>query len=232
METYKIIKVKENTIEYIEDYIIEEITLTIMVNDKELISLLSSPNDIEDLLRGHLFTSNLINKIDDIKEIIIDKNKWIANIYLRENIIIESNNSKIYIDLRVQNIFIYKLMEDFQNKSQAFLKTGGTHSAAIADNKGILIFKEDISRYNTIDKIIGNSLSKNINFTNKILLTSGRISSKIFLKIQKCNIPIIISRSAPTNQTIKLAKDMNITLIGFARGKSLNIYTCAERILI
>ncbi len=119
----------------------------------------------------------------------------------------------------------------FQKRSEGYLSTGGTHSAALAEGRSILVFKEDIGRHNAIDKVIGSRLADKEDFGNKIMITSGRISSEVLLKIQKCSIPLIVSRSAPTNQAVKLAKDMDITLVGFARGSRMNVYNGQERII-
>ncbi len=93
-----------------------------------------------------------------------------------------------------------------------------------------LIFREDIGRHNVIDKIIGKMILDQISPKNKILVISGRISSSILIKTAKIKIPIIVSMSAPTDLAIKIASILNITLIGFVRGKKMNIYSNEERI--
>jgi len=140
--------------------------------------------------------------------------------------------SKIVSDLRIKSTQISALMKDFKKRSRIYLKTGGIHSAALLDEKNIIVFREDIGRHNAIDKVIGGMILKNIPLDNKILATSGRISSEVLLKVRKCNIPIVISKSAPTNQAVRLAREMGITLIGFARGARMNIYSREERIVI
>jgi len=112
-----------------------------------------------------------------------------------------------------------------QRESELYRATGGVHSAALCDNRALLIFSEDIGRHNAIDKIFGKCLIEGIQTDNRVIITSGRISSEILLKIAKRNIPIIVSRSAPTSLAVKLANKLGITLIGFARGKRINIYT-------
>lgn len=253
METFKITKIKDSNREAAEDIVIEEVPFTLIIDDKELVTLLCTPVDLEDLIRGFLFTSGLIKKTQDIKKIIINQQRWTANIDLGgadTNLTFKRlytsgcgkgtlfynafdliNRVKISSDFKIEAARINGLMLDFQKRSEIYLKTGGAHSAALADNKEILIFKEDIGRHNAIDKVIGQGLKENISFENKIMITSGRISSEVLLKIQKCKIPAIISRSAPTNQAIKLAKDMEITLVGFARGSRMNIYSTEERII-
>ena len=226
--------------------------LTLNIGDKELVTLLCMPSDLRDLAVGFLFTSGLIKKIQDIKKIVINLEQWVAYIdlaaadiemvfkrlytsgcgrgtlfYSASDLI---NRVKNVSNFKVEAVKINSLMTDFQKRSEIYLKTGGVHSAALADKEEILIFKEDIGRHNAIDKVIGQRLNEGGAFENTIMITSGRISSEVLLKTQKCKIPIVISRSAPTNQAIKLAKDMGITLVGFARGSRLNIYSAEERI--
>jgi len=252
MKTFKVIRIKGSNKEIIEDLVAEEVPLTLNIGDKELVTLLCMPSDLEDLAVGFLFTSGLIRKMQDIKKIVINQEQWVACIdlatadiemvfkrlytsgcgrgalfYNAADII---NRIKIASDFKIEPVKVNALMLDFQKKSEIYLKTGGVHSAALADTSGILIFAEDIGRHNAIDKVIGQGLKQDISFENKIMITSGRISSEVLLKTQKCRIPVIISRSAPTNQAIKLAKDMGITLVGFARGSRLNIYSAEERI--
>lgn len=255
METFKIIKIINNKKESIDDVVANEIPLTINIGDKELVTLLCSPFDIEDLARGFLFTSGLIKKADEINKITVNKEQWTANIELTDNTMTENlifkrlytsgcgrgtlfynifdiaNRSKIISDTKINSIQISKLTTDFQKKSEIYLKTGGVHSAALSDGKDIIVFKEDIGRHNAIDKVIGSVISNSQLLNDKILLTSGRISSEVIFKIKKCGIPIVISRSAPTNQAIRLAREMDITLIGFARGTRMNIYSSEERII-
>lgn len=252
MEAFKIIKIKAGKKEVMEDLVVEEIPFTLNIGDKELVTLLCMPSDIEDLVAGFLFTSGLIRKIEDIRKIVINYEQWVAYIdlvvvdteivfkrlytsgcgrgtlfYSATDII---NRAKNISDFKIEAIKINSLMAEFQKNSEVYLRTGGAHSAALADNRGILIFKEDIGRHNAIDKVIGQRLREGGSFENKIMITSGRISSEVLLKAQKCRIPVVVSKSAPTNQAIKLAKDMGVTLVGFARGNRLNIYNAEERI--
>ncbi len=252
METFKITKIKDSVRENTEDIVIEEVPFTLIIDDKELVTLLCTPLDLEDLVRGFLFTSGLIKKTQDIKRILINQQRWTANIDLGQadtNLVFKRlytsgcgkgtlfynafdliNRTKIASDFKIESQKISALMTDFQKESEIYLKTGGTHSAALADDKRILIFKEDIGRHNAIDKVIGSRLKEGGLFENMIMITSGRLSSEIIFKAQKCSIPILVSRGAPTNQAIKLARDMGITLIGFARGNRMNVYSAEERV--
>ena len=121
-------------------------------------------------------------------------------------------------------------MKEFQHNSEVFKLTGGVHSAALCDKENILMFSEDIGRHNAIDKILGQCFWEGIPTENRVVLTSGRISSEILSKMAKRGIPIVVSRSAPTDLAIRTAENLGITLIGFVRGKRMNIYANDWRI--
>jgi FdhD protein len=125
---------------------------------------------------------------------------------------------------------VFALAKEFQHRSQVFRATGGVHSAALCDAKDILIFSEDIGRHNAIDKIFGECILEDIPTDDRIVITSGRVSSEVLLKTTKRNIPIVISKSAPTDLAVDLAVDLGITLIGFARGRRMNVYADGWRV--
>ncbi len=252
-ETFKILKINGDTREIADDIIVKEAPLTINIADKELVTVLCMPSSLDDFITGFLFTSGLIKKIQDIKKVVVNEEQWVAYVdlisadtklvfkrlytsgcgrgamfYNAADII---NRAKIVSDFKIEPARISLLVADFQKKSEIYLKTGGVHSAALADKGGVLIFREDIGRHNAVDKVIGSLLRRRGSFKNKILISSGRISSEVLFKAQKAGIPILVSQSAPTNQAVRLARDMDITLVGFARGARMNIYSFEERIL-
>jgi len=94
-----------------------------------------------------------------------------------------------------------------------------------------LVFKEDISRNNALDKLFGECILKDIPTEERMVVTSCRISSEILCKVAKRNIPILISKSAPTNLAVRLAAEAGITLIGFVRAKRMNVYANEWRVI-
>ena len=253
MESFKITRIKGNNREITEDVVVEEAPFTIVIGKKELVTLLCTPQDLEDLARGFLFTSGLIKKADQIKKMLINKESWVADIKLsrkadegmtfkrlytsgcgRGTIFYNAHDimyrSKVKSGLRIKSAEITALMSEFWKKSETYIKTGGAHSAALADAKGMLVFREDIGRHNAVDKVIGSVLPKSNSLKDNVLLTSGRVSSEVLFKARKAGIPVIVSKSAPTDQAVKLARGMGITLVGFARGNRMNIYSGEERI--
>ncbi|MCK5759673.1 MAG: formate dehydrogenase accessory sulfurtransferase FdhD [Candidatus Delongbacteria bacterium] len=247
-----IIKFKNGNKLEINDPVVSELELSLAINYKQLSSLICSPSNLEDLTAGFLFTSGITsdeNKLIDLK---FDEKNKIMHINMQNNGIIkelvlsklkpvgcgggtllfakrkiERNNS----DLKIDHTLISKVMNEFNKSSELFLKTGGVHSAGIADKENILVFREDIGRHNAIDKVIGSLYLSETDLSDKLILTSGRISSEIVMKVINCKIPIIVSRSAPTNRAIELAEKNNVTLIGFARSANFNIYSGFDRII-
>ncbi|MEJ2047407.1 MAG: formate dehydrogenase accessory sulfurtransferase FdhD, partial [Dehalococcoidia bacterium] len=125
---------------------------------------------------------------------------------------------------------VLTLVRQFQRRSQIFKATGGVHSAALCDERDVLVFSEDIGRHNAIDNILGRCLLESQPTANRILITSGRVSSEIVLKVASMDIPILVSPSAPTDLGVRLASDLGLTLVGFARGDKMNVYANGWRI--
>ena len=125
---------------------------------------------------------------------------------------------------------VFGLVKQFQHRSEVYRATGGVHSAALCRGRQILVFAEDIGRHNAVDKIFGRCLLEDIATEGGVVVTSGRISSEILLKVAKRDIPLLLSKAAPTNLGVKLADDLGITLIGFVRGRRMNVYSHGWRV--
>ena len=132
-------------------------------------------------------------------------------------------------DMQVNSTDILALMKSFQRQSEEHQSTRGVHSGALAVPGEILIFRDDIGRHNAIDKVIGESLYQGIGFSEKILLTSGRISSEILSKALRCRMPLIVAVGAPTNQAVKLAREVHLTLVGLVKGNRMIVYSGEDR---
>jgi len=130
-----------------------------------------------------------------------------------------------------QEVF-YKLNDRLRKAQSVFERTGGLHAAGLFDEKGeLLIIREDIGRHNAVDKVIGHALlSDLVPLEQYILMVSGRASFEIVQKALFARIPIIVAVSAASTLAVDLAKEGNLTLIGFMRGRSMAVYSCPERV--
>lgn len=135
--------------------------------------------------------------------------------------------------MKINSDIIFSAVKKMQTATPLYRETGGCHGAAIFDMEGnLLSAKEDVGRHNAIDKVIGDMLMKQHSFENVFLTSTGRLTADSVLKAIRAKIPIVASFSAALESGIRLAFAYGITLIGFARGARMNIYTHPERIII
>ena len=250
-----IIKITAEDKMAVKDTVTDEAFLTVHLNDRVLLTLSCTPENEKELCAGFLFSSGLIHTVDDIERIFIDKKNMAAHVSLKDtavnpnilfdriytsgcgkgvlfhNVLDLAHQKVVTSPKRVQSAAIIALMKSFEHKSIGFKSTGGVHSAALSDGNTVILFSEDIGRHNALDKVIGAAMYQNISMEESIVLISGRISSEIMYKIQKMGSPMIVSRSAPTNMAVELAKKMHVTLVGFVRGKRMNVYAATERVV-
>jgi FdhD protein len=122
-------------------------------------------------------------------------------------------------------------MKQLNERAELYKYCGGVHTSALGNNSDLLVIAEDIGRHNTLDKIMGECLLTKLSTKEKVLLTTGRISSEMLSKAVRMKTPIVVSRSSPTDRSISLAQELGITLVGYVRGSRLSVYTHNERVL-
>ena len=134
---------------------------------------------------------------------------------------------------KIKSSLITKIPNLLMQSQSEFSKTGGIHSSALFNKKGrSLVIEEDVGRHNALDKVIGHSLKNSIFDTkNQFIACSGRISFELVQKTLMVNIGLLMGVGAPTSLAIDLAKRFDITLIGFVKSDSFNIYCGKNRIL-
>ncbi len=232
-----------------------EFPLTIMINGEQLVTVLCSPGDLEALAVGFLFSEGIIRAKEEITGLLLDSERGIVRIRTAEDKTADGKlfmkrvlttgcgrgmafysyadldrKKKVLSDLKVTPEEVLALSRRFQTASELYKSTHGVHSAALCDTREVLFFAEDIGRHNAVDKVLGRCLLEGIPVVDRILVTSGRISSEILFKAAGSGIPVLVSKSAPTDMGVELALELGITLIGFVRGGGMNVYAGQERI--
>jgi FdhD protein len=134
-------------------------------------------------------------------------------------------------DLTMNLDQVLALMARLPEAQAVFQATGGTHAVALASPDGrVFLSAEDVGRHNAMDKVIGRALLEKRDFGGLAALLSGRISFEMALKAARAGLPILAAVSAPTTMAIDLARELNLTLVGFVREERLNIYTHPQRL--
>ena len=215
-----------------EDDVVREYHLTIILNDHDMITLPCSPLDIDSLAVGYLISEGCIQDKSEIRNILVHEEKGSIRIETDNAGVVPSKLPVISIDFdyKISSDEVYGLMDKFVRRSEVFEATGGVHSAALCDRRDIIVFKDDIGRNNAVDKLFGECILKDISLEERVVILSCRMSSEILYKIVRRRIPVIISKSPPTDYGVKLADEMGITLLGFVRGKRMNAYAHDWRI--
>lgn len=237
------------------EQIATEIPLTLMAGEIEIATLQCSPSDLEDLAYGFLFSSGLIGSVAEVLACDLDRHRWRINLELQTTPDPGLLAKRIYTSgcgrgvtyahldevtarlplettLQIAPNEVGALARWLQQCSELYRETHGVHTAALSlAGATPEICIDDIGRHNAVDKVIGAGLRAGLPFGRTLLVSSGRVSSEILQKAKRAGVPLILARGGPTHQTVLRARDMGITVIGFARGGGFAIYSHAERIV-
>ncbi|MEA3313055.1 MAG: formate dehydrogenase accessory sulfurtransferase FdhD [Caldisericota bacterium] len=219
----KILRLNNGRKEELDDKIVKEKNINLYLNDKLIERIIYSPPLEEELVFGYLFSKGYINRKNDLKKIIFKEKDYYTDCHTEVEKI--SNNPLLEKQFSINSSKLFVLMKELLSKSIVFKQTGGTHISGLSDGQKLISFFEDVSRQSTIFKLAGDAILTDKLFDANILFTSGRISETAVQYAKRLGVMSVVSRSAPTDFAIEMAKDANIMLIGFLRGNRFNIYS-------
>ncbi|MFQ5924166.1 MAG: formate dehydrogenase accessory sulfurtransferase FdhD, partial [Anaerolineales bacterium] len=137
----------------------------------------------------------------------------------------------VYSSVRVTAGQILDLMRLLTERASLYRTCRGVHTSLFSNYNGVVVVAEDIGRHNTLDKIQGACLKQGLETRDGILVSTGRVSSEMITKAARMMVPVVVSRSSPTALSCRLALEWGITLIGYARGRRMTVYTGGERVV-
>jgi len=253
MEKISILKIQGDTGRQVEDVVIKEEAYTLFVNDEEVVTLVCSPSHLRELAAGFLYAEGFITRREDLLDLAVNHKDGLiwaetstprppgflqrsitsccgrgrASFYFRND---AENINPVQGDIKISARQLSSLGRRLEEKGEIFRATGGTHGAALCLPGEIICFFEDVGRHNAVDKVCGHCILNDIPRHNRLLLLTGRVSAEILLKAARMGVPLLASRSAPTNLALKLAEQLRITVVGFVRNGRMNVYTYPDRI--
>jgi|TARA_R110002033_G_scaffold107863_1_gene154219 FdhD protein len=254
LKTVVIDKLIENEAHEFEDVTIEEARLNLFLNGEKAISMMTIPKDQDAHAIGFLMSENVISSIDDVEFLEVSKDglrvdikakideNSLQNLYKEKTLVSGcgggvTGNIEGSLEIpfnqtafKIKPETIYTEVKKFYQESELYNLTGCVHKAMIYLLDGSTITAEDIGRHNAIDKVMGKCKLQKLDTIKSILFVSGRLSSEMVTKAVMHKIPIVVSRTAPTYLGVQTAHKHGLTLIGFARGKKMNLYTHSGRI--
>jgi FdhD protein len=237
------LKLRGDRVEEVAGEVVREQPLTVYVDGTKFLTLLCSPMQLEALVIGYLWMEKVIQSLGDVVALDVSPVDGRADVTLRAPVELPTERiltsgcgggitfridhrlfPRLHSTLRVSPRVVTQRMKELFAAAVHYKESRGIHGAALADADGLLVVAEDVGRHNAIDKVKGEALRRGIPSEDRILLSTGRVSSEMLLKAARMGVPLVASRTSPTEMAVALAEQLNVTVCGYVRGDGLNIY--------
>lgn len=252
--TYTVIALDEYG-EQQEKHIAGEQPLTIYVNKKEIVTLMTLGTQPEALVLGYLKNQGFIDDITEIISVQVDWESESAAIVTRNahdwdeklskrtvtsgcgqgtvfgNMMEQLENIR-FGKSEIKQSTLYALLDNISKENEVYKRAGGVHGCGLCHDNEQLIFVEDVGRHNAVDTICGLMWLNKISGADKIFYTTGRLTSEMVIKVAQMGVPNILSRSGITHMGLSLAQQLGVTLVARAKGKKFLIYNGADNITL
>lgn len=235
IKKYEITRIENSRAVLVQDPVIVEHTLALYLNGAHFVDFRCSPNELEALVLGHLYSRGIIQSKNDLQWYSIEKNR--AEVALRKTLFPPEEEhgavlSPLPVRMHLKLEALFQAAHLLDAKSPLFAATGGAHGCGLYLCEGRHIISEDLGRHNAIDKALGRALLSAWDLSRAFLVTGARVSGEMIRKALNTGLSLLVSRSAPTHRAVELARAGRVTLCGFTRGRRVNIYSAPERILL
>jgi FdhD protein len=241
MRTY--FHVKGGRVEEVKGEVVREQPLTVHVNGERFVTLLCSPFQLEALVVGYLWMEKVVEELAEIRRLDISEVDGRADVTLAHAVTLPTERiltsgcgggitfridprlfPRLHSTLRVKPRELAARLKELFGRAVHYQASRGIHGAALADRDRLLVVEEDVGRHNAVDKVKGEALLRGIPTVDRILLSTGRVSSEMLLKAARMGVPVVASRTSPTEMAVGLAEQLGITVVGYLRPDGLNLY--------
>ena len=239
-----------------EGQIAAERALTVYLNKREIVTLMTLGTHPELLVLGWLRNQRLVPSLEEIAALHVDWETSAAAVTThralndldeklgRKTVTTGCGQGTVFGNLMddleritllpasIRQSQIYALLEALRTFNEVYRQAGAVHGCALCSGRGIDLFVEDVGRHNAVDAIAGHMWLSNTVGHDKVFYTTGRLTSEMVIKVAQMGIPILLSRSGITQMGLDLARKVGITLIARAKGSHFLIYNGPENIIL
>lgn len=229
--------------------------VTVHMNDIEVATVQASPGDLEELAAGFLLAEGLLSDRDALIGVEADRRRGLVYVTTDEQVpddmvfrtrYVTSGCGKgvtftslghakglepVVSEATVTAGEVYDMVGQLARGAERYRDTGGVHACGLAKDGRVTIVREDVGRHNALDKLLGRAWLDRVPTNEAVLVTTGRVSYEMAVKAAKARVPIVVSRTAVTDLAAEIAAELGITLVGYARGGRLTVYTHPRRVL-
>ena len=238
-----------------EVYVAGEAPLTLYVDGREIVTLMTLGTRPEALAIGYLRNQRFIEKLEEIRDVSVDwrtesarittwngVDGWDEKLKKRtvttgcgQGTVFSCTLDALYHiklpDLPVRQSLLYGLLGNIRTHNEIYKRAGAVHGCGLCQGPDIIMFIEDVGRHNAADAIAGNMWLEHLSGDDKIFYTTGRLTSEIVMKVTQMGIPILLSRSGVTHMGLELAQELGITMIARAKGRHFLVYNGADKVI-
>jgi len=231
-----------------------ESPLTLYVDGREIVTLMTLGGQPEALALGYLRTQRFVERVEQIESVLVDWEReavdikthggvegWDAKLARRTvttgcgqgtvfSCTIDHLYEKRLVAPRLRQSTIYGLLDTLQGHNQIYRSAGAVHGCALCQGTRVLHFVEDVGRHNAADAVAGHMWLERIQGLDKVFYTTGRLTSEIVMKVAMMGIPVLLSRSGVTRMGLELARDVGVTMIARAKGRHFLVFHGGETI--
>lgn len=235
-----------------EVHVAGESALTLYVDGREIVTLMTLGTHPEALALGYLRTQRFVERLQQIRSVEVSWDTGAVHVNTWEGIegwdeklkkrtvttgcgqgtVFSCTLDALYEvrlpEVTVKQSMIYGLLANIREYNEVYRRAGAVHGCALCKNEEVLMFVEDVGRHNAADAIAGYMWLEDLSGGDKLFYTTGRLTSEIVMKVAQMGIPVLLSRSGVTHMGLELAQELGVTMIARAKGEHFLVYHGAD----
>lgn len=237
-------------------YIPAERPITLYLNNKELLTVMTLGMNTKSLIIGYLRNQQLVSSLDDIESIQIDWDVSAAAINLKStafslvkltekvtitsgcgqgtmfgNLTADIEKFKLDSGLKIKQSVLLMIIDEVRRFNSIYKQAGSVHGCSLFKGSKMLFYCEDVGRHNAVDAIAGKMWEHQLDGKDLVFYTTGRLTSEMVIKGAQMHIPILLSRSGVTQMGVEMARSVDMTLLGRCSGKHFYIFNGSQRLI-